>query len=176
MAQQTDIHALLAQGARDDIAIAAPEREPLTYGGLREQVARTGEALGKAGIGAGERVAIVLANGPEMAAAFLGVAAHATAAPLNPAYRTDEFAFYLEDLRATGADPGGWCRRRGGRGGEARRACRSSGSRPRMVPVPGASPSTRRRAWMPRTMATGRTTRRWFSIPRAPRHGPRSCR
>ena len=69
-------------------------------GGLREQVARTGEALGKAGIGAGERVAIVLANGPEMAAAFLGVAAHATAAPLNPAYRTDEFAFYLEDLRA----------------------------------------------------------------------------
>ena len=100
MPEPTDIHALLAHGGRDDIAIAAPEREPLTYGGLREQVARTGEALGKAGIGAGERVAIVLANGPEMAAAFLGVAAHATAAPLNPAYRTDEFAFYLEDLRA----------------------------------------------------------------------------
>ena len=100
MPEPTDIHALLAQGARDDIAIAAPEREPLTYGGLREQVARTGEALGKAGVRAGDRVAIVLANGPEMAAAFLGVAAHATAAPLNPAYRTDEFAFYLEDLRA----------------------------------------------------------------------------
>ena len=100
MPEPTDIHALLERGARDDIAIAAPEREPLTYGGLREQVARTGEALGKAGVRAGERVAIVLANGPEMATAFLGVAAHATAAPLNPAYRTDEFAFYLEDLRA----------------------------------------------------------------------------
>ena len=48
----------------------------------------------------GDRVAIVLPNGPEMAAAFLATAAHATAAPLNPAYRVDEFAFYLEDLRA----------------------------------------------------------------------------
>ena len=100
MAQPTDIAALLAQGGRDDIAIAAPERAPLTYGGLRDQVARTGEALGQAGVRAGDRVAIVLPNGPEMATAFLGVAAHATAAPLNPAYRADEFAFYLDDLGA----------------------------------------------------------------------------
>ena len=101
MTEPADIHALLERGARDDIAIAAPEREPLTYGGLRDQVARTGAALGRAGIGPGDRVAIVLANGPEMAACFLGVAAHASAAPLNPAYRVDEFAFYLEDLRAS---------------------------------------------------------------------------
>ena len=100
MAQPTNITALLERGGRDDVAIAAPERRPLTYGGLRDQVARTGEALGKAGIGAGDRVAIVLANGPEMATAFLGVGAHATAAPLNPAYRVDEFAFYLSDVRA----------------------------------------------------------------------------
>ena len=100
MPEPTDIHALLARGGRDDIAIAAPEREPLTYGGLRDQVGRTGDALGQAGIGRGDRVAIVLPNGPEMAAAFLATAAHATAAPLNPAYRVDEFAFYLEDLRA----------------------------------------------------------------------------
>ena len=100
MPDPTDIHALLERGGRDDIAIAAPEREPLTYGGLRDQVGRTGDALGQAGIGRGDRVAIVLPNGPEMAAAFLATAAHATAAPLNPAYRVDEFAFYLEDLRA----------------------------------------------------------------------------
>ena len=100
MPDPTDIHALLERGARNDIAIAAPERDPLTYGGLREQVARTGDALAQAGIGPGDRVAIVLPNGPEMAAAFLATAAHATAAPLNPAYRVDEFAFYLEDLRA----------------------------------------------------------------------------
>ncbi len=100
MPEPADIHALLERGGGRDIAIAAPEREPLTYGGLRDQVGRAGAALGKAGIGAGDRVAIVLPNGPEMAACFLATAAYATAAPLNPAYRVDEFAFYLEDLRA----------------------------------------------------------------------------
>jgi len=53
-----------------------------------------------AGIGRGDRVAIVLPNGPEMAAAFVCVAQCATTAPLNPGYREDEFAFYLEDLKA----------------------------------------------------------------------------
>ena len=100
MPEPADIAALLERGARGDIAIAAPEREPLSYGALRDQVGRTGEALSRAGIVAGDRVAIVLPNGPEMAAAFLSLAAHATAAPLNPAYRADEFAFYLGDLGA----------------------------------------------------------------------------
>ena len=100
MSDSTSITELLGCGGRGDIAIAAPEREPLTYGGLRDQVGRTGDALAQAGIGPGDRVAIVLPNGPEMAAAFLATAAHATAAPLNPAYRVDEFAFYLEDLCA----------------------------------------------------------------------------
>ncbi len=100
MPEPLDIAALLERGGRDDTAIAAPEREPLSYGALRDHVGRTGEALGKAGIGAGDRVAIVLPNGPEMATAFLATAAHATAAPLNPAYRADEFAFYLGDLGA----------------------------------------------------------------------------
>jgi len=47
-----------------------------------------------------ERVALVLPNGPEMAAAFAGVAAAATCAPLNPTYRAGEFEFYLSDLGA----------------------------------------------------------------------------
>ena len=130
-----------------------------------------------AGIGPGDRVAIVLANGPEMAAAFLGVAAHASAAPLNPAYRVDEFAFYLEDLRASAlileasAD------------GPAVEAAQRVG-----VPIigltpdactqaPAASASTRRPARPRRATATARrTTRRWCCTPRAPRPGPRSCR
>ena len=33
-----------------------------------------------------------------MATAFVGIAAAATAAPLNPAYRAEEFEFYLSDL------------------------------------------------------------------------------
>ena len=46
-----------------------------------------------------DRVALVLPNGPEMAVAFLAVSACATCAPLNPAYRQQEFEFYLEDLK-----------------------------------------------------------------------------
>jgi acyl-CoA synthetase (AMP-forming)/AMP-acid ligase II len=42
----------------------------------------------------------VLDNGPEMAVAFLSVASLATAAPLNPGYRAEEFEFYLSDLGA----------------------------------------------------------------------------
>ena len=52
------------------------------------------------GIGAQDRVAIVLANGSDMASAFVTIAQAATTAPLNPSYREDEFAFYLEDLGA----------------------------------------------------------------------------
>jgi acyl-CoA synthetase (AMP-forming)/AMP-acid ligase II len=43
---------------------------------------------------------MVLPNGPEMAAAFAAVGAGATTAPLNPAYRAEEFDFYLTDLKA----------------------------------------------------------------------------
>jgi acyl-CoA synthetase (AMP-forming)/AMP-acid ligase II len=45
-------------------------------------------------------VALVLPNGPELAVAFVGVACAAACAPLNPAYRQEEFDFYLADLGA----------------------------------------------------------------------------
>ena len=44
--------------------------------------------------------AAIVVSGPVMAAAFVSVACAATTAPLNPAYREDEFRFYLEDLGA----------------------------------------------------------------------------
>jgi oxalate---CoA ligase len=56
--------------------------------------------LNDLGIGRNDRVVIVLPNGPELASAFLAVAAGATAAPINPAYRQEDFAFYLADLGA----------------------------------------------------------------------------
>ena len=96
----TTIHELLAVGADDAVAIAAPGRVPMTYADLRALIVRTQDALATLGIGRNDRVAIVLPNGPEMAAAFLAIAAGATAAPLNPSYRTDEFEFYLDDLKA----------------------------------------------------------------------------
>ena len=58
------------------------------------------QSLRQFGIGAQDRVAIVLANGSDMASAFVTIAQAATTAPLNPSYREDEFAFYLEDLGA----------------------------------------------------------------------------
>ena len=95
------LEALLAAGRDDAPALEAPGIPvALTYGALRGLVERTITELNGAGIGRGDRVAIVLPNGPEMAAAFLAVGAGATAAPLNPAYRADEFEFYLTDLRA----------------------------------------------------------------------------
>jgi acyl-CoA synthetase (AMP-forming)/AMP-acid ligase II len=81
-------------------AIGAPGREWLTHGGLRALMERTVAALNGMGIGCGDRVAIVLPNGPEMAAAFIAIAGGATTAPLNPAYKAEEFDFYLSDLGA----------------------------------------------------------------------------
>src|SRR3984957_4403493 len=91
---------LLASGREDAAAFAAHEAPPLSYEGLRALIERTCATLNDLGIGLGDRVAIVLANGPEMATAFLSVASAATSAPLNPAYKQEEFEFYLEDLKA----------------------------------------------------------------------------
>src|SRR3954471_2269075 len=91
---------LLRAGAGDAPALNAPGGVPLSYRALRALVSDTTAALNARGIGAGDRVGIVLDNGPEMAAAFLTIGSAATAAPLNPSYRADEFEFYLTDLRA----------------------------------------------------------------------------
>ena len=90
----------IAAGADDAPAILAPDRAPLTHGALRRQMAETGNQLRQFGIGRRDRVAIVLPNGPEMATAFVSIAAAAATAPLNPAYRADELEFYLSDIGA----------------------------------------------------------------------------
>ncbi|MGH3422525.1 MAG: AMP-binding protein, partial [Streptosporangiaceae bacterium] len=90
----------LRRGAADHRAIGAPGRDWLTHGALRELITRSVADLNRMGIGRNDRVAIVLPNGPEMAAAFLAIAAGATTAPLNPAYKIAEFEFYLSDLNA----------------------------------------------------------------------------
>ena len=92
--------ALIEAGRDNASAIGAPERSTLTHGELRVLCARTVNSLNTMGIGRGDRVAMVLPNGPEMAAAFIAIACGATTAPLNPAYRTEEFEFYLSDLNA----------------------------------------------------------------------------
>ncbi len=91
---------LLNSHPDDAPALGAPDRGWLSYGALRSLATRTAAALHAAGIGRGDRVAIVLPNGPEMAAAFISIAQTAVTAPLNPAYTEDEFGFYLRDLNA----------------------------------------------------------------------------
>jgi len=81
-------------------AVLGNGRDAITYGELECLFHEVGRRLGELGIGQGDRAAMVLPNGPEMATSFLCVAGAATAAPLNPAYRRAEFEFYLSDLQA----------------------------------------------------------------------------
>src|SRR5437764_14866286 len=71
-------------GAR--AALLSDGDEPLSHQQLRNQVAVTVTALNPLGVGRGDRVAIVLPQGPDLAVPFLAVAAAATAPALNAAY------------------------------------------------------------------------------------------
>ncbi|HXP88016.1 MAG TPA: non-ribosomal peptide synthetase [Bryobacteraceae bacterium] len=74
-------------------------RKPMTYHGLLQQVERTVEFLNSIAIGRGDKVAVVLRNGPDAAACCLSVASGAVSALLNPAYTAAEFESYLGDLK-----------------------------------------------------------------------------
>jgi oxalate---CoA ligase len=95
-------HLLELQGRQwpDAIAIVAPGRRPLTYGRLAGQARETIESLNAIGIGHGDRVAVALPGGAEMASAVLALAAGATCAPLNPTFRKREYEAYLGRLGA----------------------------------------------------------------------------
>ena len=97
---QPTLKDLLATGADTAPAISAPSRSALSFGALRTLIDDTLARLNGLGIGRNDRVAIVLANGPEMATCFMACASGVASAPLNPAYRADEFEFYLADLNA----------------------------------------------------------------------------
>ena len=99
--QQTCIYQVVktrAELAPHALAILAPGRPPLSYGRLLLHIDTIVQRLRTMGIGRHRRVALVLPNGPEMAVSFLAVAAGATCAPLNPAYRHTEMQHYLEAL------------------------------------------------------------------------------
>jgi len=88
-----------AQRAPDAIALLAPGRPVLTFGGLLREVRRTVLSLAAAGLGRGNRVGLALPNGPEMALAILAVTECATCAPLNPDSAEASCRFLLERLR-----------------------------------------------------------------------------
>jgi oxalate---CoA ligase len=79
--------------------VIAEDGRTSTYGELDEAVMALARRLSGLGIGRGSRVALVVPNGPDFVQLLLALfALGATAAPLNPAYKCDEYAFYLEDL------------------------------------------------------------------------------
>lgn len=98
--QPATILDLLEFGAPAHPALAVPGGPMVTYDSLRRQVNDIAGELRRMGIGRGDRVAIVLPNDIDTIIAFLAVASTATAAPLNPAYKAEEFRFYIEDSDA----------------------------------------------------------------------------
>jgi acyl-CoA synthetase (AMP-forming)/AMP-acid ligase II len=92
---------LLEHAPASKTAVILPEQNlHITYAALRDQVQAVAEQLAAAGVSRGDRVGIALPNGLPLVVAFLAAAVAGTAAPLNPAYREEEFRFYLEDTGA----------------------------------------------------------------------------
>ncbi|MGH7764112.1 MAG: AMP-binding protein, partial [Candidatus Dormibacteraceae bacterium] len=96
----TTLNEVLTHGADDDTALLVPGGIRLTYRDLRERVASSADAFARLGLGRGDRIALVLPNSAESIVLFLAAATAGTAAPLNSAYKEEEFRFYLEDTGA----------------------------------------------------------------------------
>src|ERR1051326_805874 len=85
----------------NSVAVTVSDGGPrVTYQELRSQVEEMADALRRAGLGRNDRIAMALPNCLETIVSFLAASTVGTAAPLNPAYTSDEFRFYLEDTGA----------------------------------------------------------------------------
>jgi len=89
-------------------AILSVDNRVLNFRQLADQMQSISFQIRRIGILSGDRVAVVLPNGPEMATAFLAISSVCTCAPLNPAYPVEEYNFSMADLhvRALVAMPG----------------------------------------------------------------------
>ena len=82
-------------------AVIVPHNPALTvtYQQLYSQTALFQRKLAALGITTGAAVSIAIGNSYEFIVAFLGASwQRAIAAPLNPAYKQEEFEFYIDDL------------------------------------------------------------------------------
>jgi benzoate-CoA ligase len=93
-----DRHVLEGRGSRPALRL---ERGDLSYAELQALVNKAGNALRDSGILAEQRVAILLPDGPEFVAAFIGaMKIGAVPVPMNTAARQPELELMLEDSRA----------------------------------------------------------------------------
>ncbi|MEO1295654.1 MAG: AMP-binding protein [Cyanobacteria bacterium J06636_16] len=95
-----DVIKLQAEARPEQVAMVSQGYPSLTYSRLRSHIQRVVVQLRSRGLDRGDRIALVLRNGPAMATAFLAATARTTCAPLNPDYRAEEVDFYLSDLQA----------------------------------------------------------------------------
>lgn len=80
-------------------ALSSTTKAGLSYEGLAGLINDVKKGLTAASIGANDRIALVTPNGPVAASSFLALSSATAVAPLNPAYRSKEMAFYLADLQ-----------------------------------------------------------------------------
>src|SRR5262245_18104440 len=101
MSKAATLADLFARSEPRHPAIVLEDSSVTSYAALADQIESLASILIQNGLEPGDKVAIVLPNGLEYLVAFLAVTrARLVAAPLNPAYKPDEFHFYLEDIEA----------------------------------------------------------------------------
>ncbi len=100
--ERASVVSLLRGGAPQHPAVVVPGAGGLrlSYADLAREVEASARGFAGLGIGRDDRVALVFPNSAEGLVMFLAAAWVGAAAPLNPAYREEEFRFYLEDTRA----------------------------------------------------------------------------
>ncbi len=97
--KQKTIKNIIDKQKDENVALTSEKFQPLKYGELKKLINKIARQLSSQGISNKDRAAIVLPNGPHMATSFLAISSFMTAAPLNPAYKTEEYEFYLNDLK-----------------------------------------------------------------------------
>jgi acyl-CoA synthetase (AMP-forming)/AMP-acid ligase II len=101
LADKSETLLTLLGGEDNHPALVAPGKPALTYEQLRRHLVELVAQLNQFGIGRGDRIAIAMPNGPEMILTYLAAAMGGTAAPLNPKYKPEEFAFHYKDTQAS---------------------------------------------------------------------------
>lgn len=79
-----------------------PGNKVVSAGAFHAMIARYGHALHAAGVGLGARVVVQAEKSPRMLALYAAaIASGAVFLPLNPAYTSDELAYFLRDSQAS---------------------------------------------------------------------------
>ncbi|MEA5620158.1 acyl--CoA ligase [Cronbergia sp. UHCC 0137] len=90
----------LLSGEDHHPSLITPDGAVITYQQLRENIKVLISQLHSFGLKSKDAIAIAMTNGTPVAITFLAAALSGIAAPLNPKYKQEEFAFYYQDTQA----------------------------------------------------------------------------